>query len=527
MGKGIFMDVVRSWVQKRGYLFAVLCIASATAVFYPGRDYFARQQWALLYLPVIVLVAGTSGSRPALVAAVLSFLAWNYFFLPPYHTLVVADPMDWLSLLVFLLVGITMGMQTVRIRRRELQALMGEREATLLNRFSSYLVTEMNTAGMTDMLLTEIAQSMGANAAALYLSDDEGQFSCAGRSPSLLADSADDIGRLAAWVFDHAEAIGLPAGRSSAGSDLGVWPVSVNHNDIVPGSTRRDLFLPLQTASRVEGVLYVGEKTDGSDYALHDARLLVSIVNQAAAFRERRRLQHAANQAAALKEADRLKSAFMSSISHELKTPLAALTATITSLIEDDVIWDPDAMRAELRAVSEDLDRLNDSIGSLLDLSRLESNAWVPRIEPCEVGDIIGLAVSRIRSKQKERIDFSVPEDLPLISVDFHQWARALENIIENALAYSDPDKPVCIGASHDAAGTRIWVEDLGPGIGPQERTRVFEKFYRGDAARNVASGTGLGLAIAREIVQSHGGSILVEDVQPHGARFVILLPDS
>ena len=124
------MNTVRSWVERHGYPFAVMCIAAATAIFYPGREYFAKAQWALLYPPVIVLVASSSGIRPAMLASVLSFLAWNFFFLPPYHTFVVADPKDWLSLVVSLLVGIAMGLQTGRMKSRESQAVSGRSPAT-------------------------------------------------------------------------------------------------------------------------------------------------------------------------------------------------------------------------------------------------------------------------------------------------------------------------------------------------------------------------------------------------------------
>ncbi len=461
------MNAVRAWIERHGYPFAVVCIAAATTIFYPGRAYFAKGQWALLYLPVIVLVASASGVTPALVAAILAFLSWNFFFLPPYHTFIIADPKDLISLFVFLLVGVAMGLQTGRMRARETQALIGEREATLLNRFSSHLVTEMNTAGLTDMLLGEIASTIGADKAALYLSDDEGEFACAGKSPALIAEPDETIDDLAAWVYERAKAIGLPADKSAMGEDA--WPISVSHDEVSPGMTltptlslegrggaelplpsrervgvrvnRRDILLPLQSASRVEGVLYVGPKRNAAQYDPHDARLLVSIVNQAAAFRERRRLQHVASRAEALHEADRLKSAFLSSISHELKTPLASVTATITGLLEEDVGWDTEMIRQELGAISEDLDRLNDSISALLDLSRLESDAWSPQREWYEIGDIVGSAVSKVPQKQRDRISFLVPSDLPPIHVDFRQWARALQNLLENALAYSDPDR--------------------------------------------------------------------------------------
>ena len=513
---------MRAWIERHGYVFAAGSIGVSTLAFYPGRGYFAKGQWSLLYLPIIVLVASASGVGPALLAAGLAFLTWNFFFLPPYHTFVVADPKDWISLFVFLLVGIAMGLQTGRMKWRESEALAREREANLLNRFSSHLITEMNTAGMTEMLLDEIAVAVGAESAALYLSDDAGVFSCEARSPASASASWDDVDRMASWVYENAKAIGLPCDNTTTQRGV-IWPVSVRHDELSYGSNRKEILLPLQTASRVEGVLYVGAKMNDTHYTVDEARLLVSIVNQAAAFRERRRLQHVANQAAALHEADRLRSAFISSVSHELKTPLSSVTATVSSLLEEDVEWDPAEIRRELGAISEDLDRLNDSISSLLDLSRLEANAWQPQMDWYEIGEILGSAVSRIPQKQRNRIVFSLPDDLPPIQVDFQQWARVLQNLLENALAYSEGE--VSVGASADSVDVRIWVEDQGPGIAEQDRSKVFDKFYRGQASAKSPSGTGLGLAITKEIVRSHDGRIWVTDAEPHGARFIISLP--
>ncbi len=362
---------IAAWVDRHGFLFAMASIAVATPLIYLGRDHFRQGQWALLYLPIIVLVASSGGVRPALLAAVLAFFAGNFFFLEPYHTLLVTDPKDWLSLFVFLVVGIAMGLQTGRMRARESQALDREREAILLNR-----------------------------------------------------------------------------------------------------------------------------------------------------------LQAASSQAEALREADRLKSAFISSVSHELKTPLASVTAMVTGLLEDDMEWEAENVRRELESVDRDLERLNDSIGSLLDVSRLEANAWLPERDWYEFGEILGTALSRIPERQRSRISLSVPDDLPPIRVDFAQWARVLENLMENALTYSGPgEPPVRVGASIVAGELRMWVEDAGPGISPEEKPRIFEKFYRGESAEIAPSGTGLGLAISREIVRFHGGQVFVEDVHPHGARFVVALP--
>lgn len=518
------MRIFRTVTERHGYLFAVVCTAVSTGLFLLGRAYFAKAQWAIIYLLMIVFVAGVSGVRPALLAAVLAFFSWNYFFLPPYHTFVIADPKDWLSLFAFLIVGIAVGLQTGRMREREAEALAREREMELLNEFSAHLVSDTTIPDMADLLIREVKRTTEASCVALFLSDSNGKLQqvraqsdeCA--LPQSVLDAVE-------WVLKESKAIGLPIPTRRSRMSGGGWPVSAS-----PGSTglqvrQNEVYIPLQTASRQEGVLYVGERGDGKPYTLRDAQLLVAVANQSAAFLERKHLQSVAVQADALQEADKLKTTLVSSVSHELKTPLASITATVSNMLEQDVEWDADHTRQELEAIQDDLQRLNSSIGALLDLSRLEASAWEPKKDLYEFGEILGTAVSKIPQKQRGRIVFELPDDLPMISVDFPQWARALQNLLENALSYSPDTSPVKVGASHTGNEVRMWVEDEGPGIPPQDKKRIFEKFYRGETSGKVPSGTGLGLAVTREIVRFHGGKIWVEDVAPHGARMVISLP--
>jgi two-component system, OmpR family, sensor histidine kinase KdpD len=353
---------IAAWLTRHGYVLAVLAIVVSTLLFLPGRDTFAKGQWALLYLLIVVLVAGASGVGPAMLASLLAFLAWNFFFLPPYHTFAVHDPKDWLSLVAFLAVGVIMGIQTGRMREREARA---------------------------------------------------------------------------------------------------------------------------------------------------------------------RRLQAAATQAEALREADRLKSSLLSSVSHELKTPLAALTATVSNLLEKDVAWDEQNVRDELQAILADVRRLTNSINALLDLSRLEAHTWEPQRDEYDLSDIVAESLDTLTPAQRQRVTVALPDDLPPLDVDHAQWVRVVTNLVENAVLYSGADARVRVEARVDGSGTTtLCVEDDGPGIAPGELEAVFDKFFRGSAAHaDAPSGTGLGLAIAREIVRAHGGTIAAQPVTPHGARFVVTLP--
>ena len=285
------------------------------------------------------------------------------------------------------------------------------------------------------------------------------------------------------------------------------------------------IFLPLRSAAGVVGVLSVAGRSSQRPYDDADARLLASLANLVATFLERQRLQGVATAAEALREADRLKSSLLSSVSHELKTPLAALTATVSNLLESDVPWNEKSVRDELRAIVSDVARLNNSITALLDLSRLEARAWEPHREPYELSDILAASLGALPVHQRAEVAIALPDDLPPLDVDFEQFVRVFQNLLENSMLYAGAG-PLRVGARATDSGARVWVEDEGPGIPVGEHEAVFEKFYRArQPGTKVRSGTGLGLAIAREIVRAHGGSIRVEDVVPHGARFVVDLP--
>ena len=519
------MRILKSFAKQHSYVFAVACVVITTALFVSGREHFAKGQWSLLYLLIVGLVAGLGGVRPALLAAALAFLCWNFFFLPPYGTFVVHDPQDWLSLFVFLAVAAAMGMQTGRMRDREAEALARGREMAMLNQFSARLVSDASITDVAELLMNEVTQITGARCGALFLADQDNKLhelmsvaegNCQ-LDPSVL--------QIAEWAYEQSKAVGLPQIEKRSDPTAAGWPISVDYAQAGAQGGRNDLFIPLQTAERQEGILYVGTRSDGQPYLIDDARPLVAVANQAAAFLERKRLQSTAVQADALREADRLKSTLMSSVSHELKTPIASIAATVSNLASEDVEWDMEKVRPELASMQEDIDRLTASINALLDLSRLESAAWEPKKEWFDLADVLLSAVSKVPQKQKSRVEVSLPDSLPMICVDFVQMARAIENLLTNALAYSPQDSQVRMSASVDESLLRIWVEDQGLGIRPDEREKIFEKFYRGESSTRYASGTGLGLAVTREIVRFHGGRIWVEDVIPHGARFVILLP--
>jgi two-component system sensor histidine kinase KdpD len=506
-----------------GYVFAVLAVGAATALFLLGRGDFATGQWGLLYLLVVLLVAGGSGAGPGIVAASMSFFAWDFFFIPPYGSLNVASDKDWMMLLVFLLVGMFMGIQTGRMRDSERRTMVRERDTVALERVSSQLVSRAPKEAMADVVLGELIRATGAAAANLYVRTRGGSSHYRSERVTSLTDaSAQPLtergGSLRRFVARWAGWRDAAEGRSSM-AVLEAEPRSGPFRALPDGD---GLYLPLAGSTSVSGILTIDPRADGSSYSALDRRVFASISHLAAAYLEREQLEDAA----AAQEADRLTSSLLSSVSHELKTPLTALTATVSNLLESDVEWDRAAVRAELESIVVDASRLNTSIGELLDVSRLEARAWAPQRGPCELADVILAALQALPASARSRVRLELADDLPALALDYAQWVRVFQNLLENAWLYAGAEGAISVRAGVTDRTLRISVEDNGPGVPEGEREAVFRKFYRSpQTTRRALFGTGLGLAITHEIVGLHGGTIHVDDVAPHGADFVIELP--
>lgn len=513
------MDLKRVTTWWGGYPFAACLIALASLTLLPFRALLPSTTIMLLYVPAIIVAGRFAGTRVSAVSAVLGFLALDLLFVPPFYHLTVAAVSEWLGLLVFLVVALVSGQQTGALRQRERAALNRQRELEFLNRLSFRIASEKSLQSTAEFIARQVTEVLDAERIALYLGGaGSAAAECLAQAGSPKPSSGEAT--LVAWTVRTGAAVGLPE-VPGLGVEEGI--VSVGADDAVSGVSADGVFLPLRGAQGLQGALYARLGGRGRPTA-DDVRLLVAVANLAAAALERQRLEDMAARTEALREADRLKATFLSSISHELKTPLAAATARVTGLVDEEDLSDSTHTREELLAVADDLTRLNGSIGDLLDLSRLESDAWQPSFERCELRDILGTTISRLPATSRGRVQFQLPDDLPDLEADFAQLARAIGHVLENALMYSAQDQPVIVGAS--ARGEfRIWIEDRGPGVSDEEKPHVFEKFFRGGTAATSPTGTGLGLAIAREIVRSHGGTLMVEDVTPSGARFVMTLP--
>jgi len=500
---------VAHWAERHPYLFALVAVTGVALLILPWRGSMYESQPGIWFLLAVVAVASLAGERGAITAAFTAFALWNFAFILPYYTFVVAEAHLWFDLLAFLVVGSAVGLQAAVRKRREREVRAREHETALLNHLLEALVSPPPAAEVPVLVLETLAEAVSPLESAVYLSD------ASGATERVWSPQPD----------------GWPSAVENTAADTmkTLRPIGTSAADIGQASTGAPaalMFVPLLGTSGSYGVLYVAlDLPAGSQ--LPARRVVISVAAVFSSYLERMALQRKAIEVDALKAADDLKSGFVASVSHELKTPLASAMATVTGLLEPGADTDEVSgeVRAELEAVVEDLNRLEANIVDLLDMSRLENAAWELRLDDYEIGEVIGDVLAAMSPSVRSRVRLSVDEDLPTVKMDFRQIARALRNLSDNALAYAPAKSTISIGARVLGNALVVWVEDEGPGIASSEKEAVFRKFYRSANTPRTTGSTGLGLAITREIVKRHGGSVWIEDVSPHGARFAFSLP--
>jgi two-component system sensor histidine kinase KdpD len=281
------------------------------------------------------------------------------------------------------------------------------------------------------------------------------------------------------------------------------------------------LYLPLRIEARVHGVLVVGARKDGTPLSRYDQQLLVAFANQLAVAVERQNLAEEHARARALEESDRLKSALVSSVSHELKTPLAAIKACATALLTS--AGEAGVRRELAESIDRETDRLTRLVTNLLDMSRLEAGALRPELEWVSIADVIADVLDRLEPMLEGRqVALEVPESLPTTPLDFVQMTQVITNLLDNALRYSPPGAAISISAEVVRDQLRVTVFNEGSRIPRPELERLFGKFYR---LSNESVGVGLGLSIARGLVEAHNGHIWAENVGRRGVAFTFTIP--
>jgi two-component system sensor histidine kinase KdpD len=286
------------------------------------------------------------------------------------------------------------------------------------------------------------------------------------------------------------------------------------------------VFVPLRVAGTVVGVLQVVGGMEAQVFTTDEVRLLEAFADEAALAVDRDRLLREASRVQALQQTDQLKSALLSAVSHDLRTPLASIKASVSSLLQKDVSWDEGSRREFLTAIDEETDRLTRLVGNLLDLSRIEGGALRPEMDWYDIAELLETVVARMeRSISSHHLKLTMADDIGEVTLDYVQISQVLTNLIENAAHAAPAGTTIEVIARRRGGEVELIVEDEGPGIPLEERQRIFDKFYRLATAGHKGSGSGLGLAISKGFVEAHGGTIRAEAAAGGGARFVVTLP--
>ena len=427
------------------------------------------------YFLAVVLASTAGGIRAGVIAAVLCSLGFTFFFTAPEYALRVARVQDAVAAVVFLVVGSVVGLLVARMIDERERATERERDARLLG----YLATKLLSGEPLDRVLDDFASAL-------------------------------------IEPFELLRCI-----VSATNEDGGAEERSIGGTG--PGGPTQTLTISIGNVSF--GTLTAVRPVGGRAFSDDDRELLEAAATQAAFALERARLDAQVRGAQLDSETSRLRAALFSSVTHDLRTPLASIKAGVSSLLSDDVAYDPAQRRELLTTVLEETDRMNRLVGNLMDLSKIRAGALVPAREAAAIDEIVDATVARMRpSLTGVVVRLNVRPDLPEVFVDPVQIYQVLTNLLENAAAHSPPGGEVQVAAAAFRDAIQVRVADQGDGIPEAERERVFEAFYRGDAAPE-RPGSGLGLAIAQAVVVAHGGRIWIEGAPGGGTVVVFELP--
>ncbi len=455
----------------------------------------------MVFLLGVLASAVVFGRGPGVLAAVLSVAIFDFFFVPPRLTFAVRDTQYLVTFAVMLVTALTVAALAARMRQQTAEARERERRTAALYRLSREMATRDTPVELVDAAATTVSSVLDGTVAIL-LAGADGRLAAAGAGRAVFPAEGNELG-VAQWAYEHRR----PAGRGTDTLPAAGW-----------------LYLPLEGTDATLGVIAI---SPARPEALQDPRRfhwIAAIASQVALALERAQLAAQAEAARVAVEAERLRNALLSAVSHDLRTPLAVITGSATTLRDEPAL--PQEERHELAAsIAEEGERLNRLVSNLLDMTRLESGAVAVKKDWHSLEELVGAALGRLEHRLAGRpVTVRVPRDLPLVALDGVLVEQALFNLVDNALKYSPPGAPIEIAAALAPGIVRVTVSDRGPGIAAGQEAAVFEKFTRSPRAGD-PGGIGLGLAIVKGIAEAHGGSVRVANRDGGGAAFTLELP--
>ena len=484
----------RSW-RKREWVLSTAVVAACTVIARLLFPYFERLDIAMLYVLGVVFAASRTSKWPSLFAALLSVAAFDFFFITPYYTFAVSDVRYFITFAVMFIVSFVISRLTLRVRQQAEAARLRERRTAALYNLSRDLVRERGAKRLSEIAMKLIGEVFDSRVAIL-VPDEQNRLAAANGGPPAFTPEAQEMS-VAQWVFEHRQ----PAGLGS---------------DTLPGA--KALYLPLIASAGVIGVIGLLPNDAAARFKPERFHYLEAFANQTAIAIERSFLGEAAQRALLKAETESLRNTLLSSISHDLRTPLSAITGAASALLQRDVMLDTNSRIDLVTTIHEEAEHLNRIIKNVLDMTRLESGAIKINKEWQSLEEIVGVVLDRLGDRLNDHpVTVKLPGNLPLIPFDGLLIEQVLVNLFDNAIKYTPKGTPLELSASESFYTVTVELADRGPGIPPGDEERIFEKFVRG---RGSAGGVGLGLAICRTIINAHGGKIWAENREGGGAVF-------
>ncbi len=506
-----------------GYAASVVGIAAVTWLISLVLPRWHIANISMIYLLLVLALAVGVGSGPAILASVLSFLAFDWFFVEPVGRFTVDDASEWLALFLFLVVAIITSQLAGGLRRSAGEARRRARETATLYGLSMAILGDARLDRILPAIAEQMLTTLGLRNVAIYLQGSDGRPRLAAEAgEALVEDERRERELSASWASATTSAT---ARYARPGGGRLMVPVDGHAARSTEVGTLLATYLPIVLGGQVLGIVaaapYPGAPMPGE--APRD--LLHAFVAQTALAVGRARLASEEEKAREAAESERMKSTFLASVSHDLRTPLTAIKAAADSLRQDAECRSDEVHRDLATSIDREVARLDRLVGNLLEISRIESGGLPLRRAPEDLSELVGSVAGRLAAQLADRqLSVSIPEDLPLVSLDAVQIERVLTNLIENAIKFSPAGSEIQIRAG--LAGAEVWLSthNASSRLSEQERERIFDKFYRLSSGGRGPSGVGLGLAICRGIVEAHGGRIWAEN-EGDGVTFVLRLP--
>jgi len=493
-------SVLTDWF---GFLLAIAATAAATGLGVLIDPWLPVANISVAYLMAVLMVAMRAGLWPAIVTSVISFLCFNFFFTEPRWTFAISDTKNILTIVFFLIAAVIVSNMASRLRSQNQATRESARRTFNLYDFGR----KVTAAATVDDVLWAVVHHVAATThgrSLMLLPGEAGLSVVAGYPPE---DQLDEKSAATAkWAWSH----GQPAGRGTATLPTSDW-----------------LFLPLKTGRGPVGVLGVQMPDETGPAAPEQTRLLETLADQAAVAIERTTLVADIEAARVATERERLRSALLSSLSHDLRTPLVSILGAASSLISYDEVLDTDSRIELAQTIQDEADRLNRFVQNLLDMTKLGAGALKPRVDWVDLRDVVRAAVERSRRLARSHIvKTDIAEDVPLLSIDAPLMEQVFFNLLDNACKYSPIGTTITVWGRRREDHVTLEVCDQGPGIPVDDREKIFDMFYRVMATDSQSAGTGLGLAICRGIVEAHDGTVIAEPgLHGCGTCIVIHLP--